>query len=89
MLLRRGIMVATIMAVNSFGASVDAYVEVPTFLITTTARNESPQRIERSYSAQIQAFLETVPGVPAIDYPVYSGVPLTDFTCYGKFYGGK
>lgn len=89
MLLRWRIIVASLMVVNLVRASDDDYLEVPTFLITTTASNESPQRSERSYNAQVQSLLEAVPGVPAIDYPVYSNVPLTGFTCYGKFYGGK
>ena len=78
------ITVTAILVANSVDAS--DYVEVPTFLRTTS--NDSPQRRERSYNAQLQALLEALPGVPGIDYPVYS-TPLTGFSCYGKFYGGE
>ena len=76
------------MTVNSIGATED-YMEVPSFLKTTTAGKKYTLRSERTYSAHQRALLEAVPGVPAVDYPVYSNVPLTSFTCYGKFYGGK
>ena len=88
MLLRWRIMVASLMTMNSIGAS-DDYVEVPTFLITNSARNGSLQRSERSYNSRHQSLLDAVPGVPEIDYPVYSNVPLTGFNCYGKNFGGK
>ena len=91
MLLRWRIMVASLMTMNSIGAS-DDYVEVPTFLISNisnSATNESLQRRERSYNSRYQSLLDAVPGVPAIDYPVYSNVPLTGFNCYGKNFGGK
>ena len=81
-------MVASLMTMNSIGAS-DDYVEVPTFLITNSARSESLQRSERSYNSRHQSLLDAVPGVPAMDYPVYSNVPLTGFNCYGKNFGGK
>ena len=76
--------VAAILVANSVEAS--DYATVPTFLRTPS--NDPPQRRERSYNAQLQALLKAVPGVPGVDYPIYS-MPHTGFSCYGKFYGGE
>ena len=33
--------------------------------------------------------IESVPGVPGEDYPIYAEVPNTGFTCDGQVEGGK
>ena len=39
--------------------------------------------------ASEEMLLESVPGVPNIDYPVLAYVPQTEFSCQGKVSGGK
>ena len=37
----------------------------------------------------LKMLMNAVPGVPGEDYPIYSEVPDTDFSCDGKVAGGK
>ena len=39
--------------------------------------------------AGLDWLIESVPGVPGEDYPIYAEVPDTGFTCDGQVEGGK
>ena len=37
----------------------------------------------------LKMLMSAVPGTPGQDYPIYSQVPETDFSCEGRIFGGK
>merc|ERR1712025_261750 len=65
-------------------------VVIPIILVTWTAMVQGQQQYagEASDAAAEGGLEVNIPGIPGEDYPIYSDVPETGFTCEGRVEGG-
>ena len=45
--------------------------------------------IEKEGDDPLQWLRDSIPGEPGVDYPIFSAVEQTQFSCEGKVFGGK
>ena len=45
--------------------------------------------VENEGDDPLQWLRDSIPGEPGVDYPIFSAVESTEFSCEGKVFGGK
>ena len=45
--------------------------------------------VEKEGDDPLQWLRDSIPGEPGVDYPIFSAVEQTSFSCDGKVFGGK
>ena len=45
--------------------------------------------VEKEGDDPLQWLRDSIPGEPGVDYPIFSSVEETSFSCEGKVFGGK
>ena len=45
--------------------------------------------VEKEGDDPLQWLRDSIPGEPGVDYPIFSAVEQTQFSCEGKVFGGK
>lgn len=45
--------------------------------------------VEKEGDDPLQWLRDSIPGEPGVDYPIFSAVEQTSFSCEGKVFGGK
>ena len=45
--------------------------------------------VEKEGDDPLQWLRDSIPGEPGVDYPIFSAVEQTQFSCDGKVFGGK
>ena len=59
------------------------------FLFSGLAIIVSTSAVENPGDDPLQWLRDSIPGEPGVDYPIFSAVEQTAFSCDGKVFGGK